>query len=119
MEALPSGETLVIGRNIDDIAEIATIVRRALTLGLLPAFVLAVVIGLVLSSRAQNRLSEVNRRIQRIAAGDLRERLPARGGNDPFDQLAVSVNQMLGEIETLIQEIAGVDARSRQCATTR
>jgi signal transduction histidine kinase len=108
MEALPSGETLVIGRNIDDIAEIATIVRRALTLGLLPAFVLAVVIGLVLSSRAQNRLSEVNRRIQRIAAGDLRERLPARGGNDPFDQLAVSVNRMLGEIETLIQEIAGI-----------
>jgi signal transduction histidine kinase len=40
--------------------------------------------------------------------GDLRERLPTHGSNDPFDQLAVSVNRMLGEIETLIQEIAGV-----------
>jgi signal transduction histidine kinase len=107
-ELLPSGETLVIGRNVDDIAEIATIVRRALTLGLLPAFALAVSIGLVLSSRAQNRLSEVNRRIQRIVAGDLRERLPTRGGDDPFDQFADSVNRMLGEIETLIQEIAGI-----------
>ena len=105
---LPSGETLVIGRNVDDIAEIATIVRRALTLGLLPAFALAVCIGLVLSSRAQNRLSEVNRRIKRIVAGDLRERLPTRGGDDPFDQFAVSVNRMLGEIDTLIQEIAGI-----------
>jgi signal transduction histidine kinase len=38
----------------------------------------------------------------------LRERLPTRGGDDPFDQLAVSVNQMLSEIETLIQEIAGI-----------
>ena len=105
---LPSGEVLVIGRNVDEIAQIADIVRRGLMLGLLPALGLALVIGWVLSSRAQDRLSEVNRRIQRIAAGDLRERLPIRGGNDPFDQLAVSVNRMLGEIETLIQEIAGI-----------
>jgi signal transduction histidine kinase len=105
---LPSGEVLLIGRNVDEIAQIADIVRRGLMLGLLPALGLALVIGWVLSSRAQDRLSEVNRRIQRIAAGDLRERLPIRGGNDPFDQLAVSVNRMLGEIETLIQEIAGI-----------
>ena len=89
-------------------SEIAEIVGRALALGLLPAFGLAVAIGMVLSLRALDRLSEVNRRIQRIVAGDLRERLPTRGGNDPFDQLAVSVNRMLGEIEALIQEIAGV-----------
>ena len=40
--------------------------------------------------------------------GDLRERLPTRKGNDPFDQLAVSVNRMLGDIEALIHEISGV-----------
>jgi signal transduction histidine kinase len=105
---LPGGAVLAIGRNVDEITEIAHIVRRSLMLGLLPAFGLAVVIGLVLSWRIQERLSEVNRKIQRIIAGDLRERLPTRGGNDPFDQLAVSVNHMLGEIEALIQEIAGV-----------
>jgi signal transduction histidine kinase len=105
---LPDGEILAIGRNNDEIGGIANIVRRALMLGLLPAFGLAVVIGLVLSLRARRRLSEVNRRIRRIVTGDLRERLPTHGSNDPFDQLAVSVNRMLGEIETLIQEIAGV-----------
>jgi signal transduction histidine kinase len=108
VRALPSGEILVIGRNIDELTEIAEIVGRALALGLLPAFALAIGIGMVLSLRAHNRLSEVNRRIQRIVAGDLRERLPTRGGDDPFDQLAVSVNRMLGEIEALIHEIAGV-----------
>src|ERR1700690_1008013 len=107
-ERLPDGEILAIGRNNDEIAGIANIVRRALALGLLPAFGLAVVIGLVLSLRARRRLSEVNRRIQRIVAGDLRERLPTRKGNDPFDQLPVSANRMLGEIETLIQEIAAI-----------
>jgi signal transduction histidine kinase len=105
---LPDGEILVIGRNIAEIVEIARIVLRALALGLLPAITLAVAIGVVLSLRARNRLLEVNRRIQRIVAGDLRERLPTRKGNDPFDQLAASVNLMLGEIEALVLEIAGV-----------
>ena len=44
---LPSGEILVIGRNIDEITEIAEIVVRALALGLLPAFILAILIGMV------------------------------------------------------------------------
>src|SRR5437588_5358027 len=46
---LPNGEVLAIGRNIDEIAEIAEIVGRALALGLLPAFGLAIGIGMVLS----------------------------------------------------------------------
>jgi hypothetical protein len=39
---LSNGEVIVIGRGIDELAEIAGIVKRALTLGLLPAFGLAV-----------------------------------------------------------------------------
>jgi signal transduction histidine kinase len=106
--SLPSGRSLVVGRNIKEIGEWAQIVVRALALGLLPAFILAVLVGVVLSQRAHDRVSEVNRKIQRIVAGDLRERLPTRGRGDPFDQLAVSVNGMLGDIESLIREIAGV-----------
>jgi signal transduction histidine kinase len=105
---LPSGDVLAIGRFNGEIDEIAEIVLRALALGLLPAFGLSVVIGVMLSLRALQRLSDVNRRVQRIVAGDLRERLPTRGSDDPFDQLAASVNRMLGEIETLINEIAGI-----------
>jgi signal transduction histidine kinase len=105
---LADGEVLAIGRNIEELAEIAEIVGWALTLGLLPAFGVAVAIGMVLSWRARERVSEVNKRIQRIIAGDLRERLPSRDRDDPFDQLAISVNRMLGKIEALIQEISGV-----------
>ena len=105
---LPNGEVIVFGRNIDELGQIADIVGRALALGLFPAFALAVVIGMILSRRAHQRLLEVNRRIQRIVAGDLRQRLPTFGRDDPFDQLAVSVNGMLQEMEALIHEIAGV-----------
>jgi signal transduction histidine kinase len=105
---LPGGDVLVIGRNIDEVGEIGEIVGNALLLGLIPALVLSVAVGIFLSLRTQNRLSDVNRTIQRIVAGDLRERLPARGRDDPFDQLAVSVNRMLGEIEALILKVVGV-----------
>jgi hypothetical protein len=67
---LPSGEVLVIGRNIDELAEIADIVGWVLALGLLPAFGLALAVGMVLSLRAHHRRSEDNRRIHRPVAGD-------------------------------------------------
>jgi signal transduction histidine kinase len=47
-------------------------------------------------------------RVQRIVAGDLRERLPHRGTDDPFSKLAMIVNGMLDEMETRIHSLAGV-----------
>jgi signal transduction histidine kinase len=105
---LRSGEILVLGRNVDELSEIAAIVERALVMGLIPALCLGLVAGVLLSLRAQNRVKEVNKKVRRIVAGELRERLPTQGLNDPFDKLAVIVNGMLDEIETLIHGIAGV-----------
>src|SRR5262245_39685515 len=105
---LRTGEILVLGRNVDELSEIATIVERALVMGLVPALGLGLIAGVFLSLRAQNRVKEVNRRVRRIVAGELRERLPTQGLNDPFDRLAVIVNGMLDEIEMLIHGIAGV-----------
>ncbi|MDB5393775.1 MAG: signal transduction histidine kinase [Rhodospirillales bacterium] len=105
---LPDNGLLVIGRNIDELGDIADIVERALTLGILPALAIAIAAGVLLSLRAQRRLEAVVQTVRRIVAGDLRERLPVRGAGDPFDQLALIVNGMLDEIEGLIQEISGV-----------
>lgn len=105
---LPDADLLVLGRNIDEIGEMAEIVGRALTLGALPALCLAVLVGFILSARAQRRIEEVTKAAARIVSGHLRERLPARHVDDPFDKLAVIVNGMLDEIENLIHEIAGV-----------
>jgi len=105
---LPGGEVLVVARNVDEIVEISEIVGETLSAGLLPALLLSIAVGMLLSIRAQRRVAEVNRSVQRIIAGDLRQRLPARGGEDPFDRLATIVNDMLERIEALIHEIAGV-----------
>jgi signal transduction histidine kinase len=53
-------------------------------------------------------VEEVNQRVQRIIAGDLRERLPHRNIDEPFSKLAVIVNGMLDEMEAMIHALAGV-----------
>jgi signal transduction histidine kinase len=105
---LAGNQTLVVGRYVEDFARIVEISRRALALGLVPALCLSLAAGAFLSIRAQRRIEEVNSKIQRIVAGELRERLPARGTDDPFDKLAELVNGMLGEIEVLVRRLEGV-----------
>src|SRR6266446_2873148 len=103
-----NGDVLVLGRNVDEAREISHVVGEALGLGLLPAFLLCLLAGAWLSVRAQKRVEDVNQRVQRIIAGDLRERLPHRNIDEPFSKLAIIVNGMLDEMETLIHALAGV-----------
>src|ERR1700738_2051576 len=105
---LPDGDVLVVGRNVDEAMELSTVVAQALALGLIPALLLCLAAGALLSIRAERQIADVNERVQRIIAGKLRERLPHRHSNDPFSKLAAIVNGMLDEIETLIQALAGV-----------
>jgi signal transduction histidine kinase len=105
---MPNGEALLIGREVDETREISHVVGQALVLGLLPALCLCLLAGAWLSMRAQKRVEEVNQRVQRIIAGDLHERIPHRGVDEPFSKLAAIVNGMLDEMETMIHALAGV-----------
>jgi signal transduction histidine kinase len=106
--SLPDGNVLVVGRNVDEIDEIARVVGRALALGLIPAVLLCIAVGVAMNARARRRIVEVNDRVQRIVAGNLRERLSHGNTDDPFSKLAIIVNGMLDEMETLIHSLAGV-----------
>lgn len=105
---MPNGAALAIGREVDETREISHVVGQAFALGLLPAFCLCLLAGAWLSMRAQERVEEVNQRVQRIVAGDLSERLPHRDVDEPFSNLAAIVNGMLDEMETMIHALAGV-----------
>ena len=108
VRSLPDGDVLVIGRNVDEVGEIARVVGQALALGLVPAVLLCLAVGVALSARIRRRMVEVNVRVQRIVAGDLRERLPRQKTDDSFSTLTMIVNGMLDEMETLIRSLAGV-----------
>jgi signal transduction histidine kinase len=105
---LSDGDVLVIGQNVAEVEEIARVVGGALALGLFPAVLLCLAVGFSLSARSRKRIAEVNERVQRIVAGNLRERLPHGNTDDPFSKLAMIVNGMLDEMETLIHSLAGV-----------
>jgi signal transduction histidine kinase len=105
---MANGDTVVIGREVDETREISHVVGQALGLGLLPALCLCLLAGAWLSMRAQKRVEEVNRRVQGIVAGNLRERLPHRDVDEPFSKLAAIVNGMLDEMEAMIHALAGV-----------
>jgi signal transduction histidine kinase len=62
--------------------------------------------GLALSVRQMRRLKAIRRVTQRIAQGDLAQRLPM-GGRDEVDMLAHLVNHMLAEVERLMNEVKG------------
>lgn len=107
-QRIANDDVLVIGREVDETKEVSHVVAQALALGLVPALCLCLLAGAWLSMRAQKRVEEVNQRVQRIIAGDLRERLPHSDVDEPFSRLTAIVNGMLDEMETMINALAGV-----------
>jgi len=105
---MPDGEILFIARDVAELEQLQGIVRRALLLGVIPALLLALAAGALLSWRELRRVRMVHRAVARILRGDLKERLPARNAADDFDRLAMAVNRMLDEIQRLLDEIRGV-----------
>ena len=105
---LPSGEMLVMGRRVDETMDVAHVIGQALAVGLVAAFGLCLVAGVLGALRARRRIEEINDRVQRIVGGDLSERLPQRNDEDPLSNLAAIVNGMLDEMEDLIHALAGV-----------
>jgi signal transduction histidine kinase len=103
-----NGDVLVMGRNIDESNELALVVSQAMALGLAPGFCLCLVAGAWISRRTQKRIADVNERVQRIVAGNLHERLPYSSGTEPFSRLAIIVNGMLDEMESMIRALEGV-----------
>jgi signal transduction histidine kinase len=104
---LSNGDILLVAWSNDYNNEITEIVKHGLALAVIPALCFGLAAAIFLSIRAQKRVEQVNQRVQHIVAGQLRERLPTKGVNDPFDRLAVIVNGMLDEIEALVQSMAG------------
>jgi heavy metal sensor kinase len=67
--------------------------------------VVAAGIGWFMARRAVSGVEAVTRTAQKISGGTLEERVPVKTNGDEIDQLAVTFNQMLDRIQTLLTEI--------------
>jgi signal transduction histidine kinase len=105
-ERRQDGSTLVVARDLTHILRIRETIIRALVGGGILCLLAGTAGGLALSVRQMRRLKAIRRVTQRIAQGDLAQRLPF-GGRDEVDMLAHLVNHMLAEVERLMNEVKG------------
>jgi signal transduction histidine kinase len=105
---LASGDIVIVGRDADELRQLRETVDQGIALELVPALLLALLVGAWLSLRAQRRIEAMRRQASRIVSGELQARLPIRQSRDPLDRLAAIVNRMLDEIEDLVRQLAGV-----------
>jgi len=66
---------------------------------------LATGVGWFMARRAVSGVTAITRTAQGISAGTLEKRVPVRDRGDEIDQLAMTFNQMLDRIQTLVTEI--------------
>jgi signal transduction histidine kinase len=105
-ERRPNGETLLIACDLTHIFHIRETIFNALIGGGIFCLAAGVLGGLALSMRQVRRIKAIRRVTQRIAQGDLAQRLPI-GGRDEIDMLSHLVNHMLDEVERLMNEVKG------------
>jgi len=102
------GGVLLLGRSLSDAYALRGAVIAALATALLPTFVLALAIGMLLARRMTRRLAALHETIARIMEGGLQLRLPLRKRADEIDQVSRDVNVMLDEIVRLMAQVRNV-----------
>jgi len=100
--AIPDGYRLLVARDISDAAAFRDRIKTTLLWSGLVALGIGLVGGTVMSRNMLRRVEQVNRTAERVVAGNLSDRVPRRGTNDEFDQLAANLNGMLDQIERLM-----------------
>jgi signal transduction histidine kinase len=104
---LPTGETLVVGRDVSQLREMRAIIISALTWSGVSILLIGLACGTALSIGPLQRLRKLQAAAQDIARGDLKRRMPTTERGDELDMFAATVNHMMGEVERLMSEVKG------------
>lgn len=99
------GVILQIGMTLEDNDEFLTDFREIFGTTVAGVMVLAALIGWFMARRALTNVEEVTRTAQAISASDLNQRVPVKGQADEIARLAMTFNEMLDRIETLVTEM--------------
>jgi signal transduction histidine kinase len=99
------GGHVVFAADMDFLTHLRMLIGRALLLVTAPAGVIAIVLGICLSLRAQIRFRVVCCAVEDVMAGKLQRRLPVHSTMDPFDRLSGAVNGMLDRLEEAVDDL--------------
>ena len=102
------GLRLLVGQDISEFSRVKSLIETAMNWGMGISLGLALIGGFLMSRSTTRRIEVINQTAYRIMHGDLSQRVPTRGTQDDFDQLADNLNQMLDRIEYLMEGIRHV-----------
>lgn len=102
------GLKLLVGRDVDDLSTLKQVIETAINWGMGVTLALALLGGFMMSRGTARRLEVINLTSRRIMNGNLALRIPTRGTQDDFDQLAENLNQMLDRMVYLMEGIRHV-----------
>jgi signal transduction histidine kinase len=105
---LPSGDRLLVGRDISELDGFANQIKTAVISSVLLIFALAGVASILVTRRTVGRIEAINATSKAIMQSGLDQRIPLRGSNDEWDRVAENLNRMLDRIETLMGEVKQV-----------
>lgn len=108
LETFPSGDRLLVGRDISDLDSFTDQIETAVIAGVALIFVLAGVASILVTRRTVGRIEAINATSRAIMLSGLDKRIPLRGTNDEWDRVAENLNLMLDRIETLMGEVKQV-----------
>jgi signal transduction histidine kinase len=104
---LPTGEELVVGRDVNQLKEMREIIASALIWSGVSIMLVGLACGTALSIQPLRRLRILQAVGEDIAGGNLTRRMPTSNSHDELDMLAGTVNHMMGEVERLMSEVKG------------
>jgi signal transduction histidine kinase len=107
---LPTGEILVVGRDVSQLEEMRSITISALVWSGVLIILVVLVCGTALSIRPMQRIQRLRAVAQDIARGDLKRRMPTTQRRDELDLFADTLNYMIGEVERLMVEVQSATA---------
>lgn len=99
------GIILQVGQSMENHSRIIEAFKRIFVATMALLIGLAAGVGWFMARRAVSNVEAITRTAQSISGGTLEKRVPVKTRGDEIDQLAMTFNQMLDRIQTLVTEI--------------
>jgi len=96
---------LQLGQSMENYTRFIEAFRKIFVTTMASLFVFAAIVGWFMARRALAGVEAVTRTARQISEGSLNERVPVKKYQDEIDQLAITFNQMLDRIQTLVTGI--------------
>ena len=96
---------LQLGQSMENYTRFIEAFRKIFITTMASLFIFAAVIGWFMARRALAGVEAVTRTARQISESSLKERVPVKKYQDEIDQLAITFNQMLDRIQTLVTGI--------------